>query len=76
MKTYVVGAHWKRLIETLPMSTDSMFSWRNKKDINNFLSKKNSKFSRAVQVIVCWVLVGLWVKMGFGLKDFHLKSEP
>ena len=38
--------------------------------------KKNIEFSRAVQLIVCWVLVGLWVKMGFGLKDFYLKSKP
>ena len=32
------GAHWKRLNETIPMSTHHMFSWRNKG------KKKQSKY--------------------------------
>ena len=45
----LLGTHWKRLDETLPMSTKTFFfQSKNQRNISNFGVKKNLVFSFAM----------------------------
>ena len=66
MKTFFVGIHWKRLVETLPMNTHKMFSVRNKKLAALIFLKNWTKLIPTVLVLlllyVVFHLEVVWIK--------------